>query len=270
MQYDPIKKSLGAFFNRSPFLRIVFYRLLNLLLLRAWHIKKELKRYRKERTGDICALDAGSGFGQYTWYMMKLSGSWKITGVDVKEEQINDCNDFIRKIKKERHVGFKVADLTTLNDQGSYDLILCVDVMEHIENDVQVFKNFKRALRSGGVLLISTPSDQGGSDVHDNNTESFIEEHVRDGYNINDIRVKLKTAGFDAIEAKYSYGRPGKISWKLSMKYPIVMLGSSRIFYVILPLYYILAFPVALVLNFFDVRIRHKTGTGLIVRASIK
>jgi len=270
MQYDPIKKSLGTFFNRSPFLRTVFYRLLNLLLLRAWHIKKELKRYRKARTGDVCVLDAGSGFGQYTWYMMKLSGSWKITGIDVKAEQINDCNEFIRKIKKEQQVSFKVADLTALNEHNDYDLILCVDVMEHIENDVQVFKNFKRALRSGGVLLISTPSDQGGSDVHDDHSESFIEEHVRDGYNMKDIQEKLKTAGFDTIESKYSYGRPGKISWKLSMKYPIVMLGISRLFYIILPLYYILTFPVSLVMNFFDTSISHKTGTGLIIRASIK
>jgi 2-polyprenyl-3-methyl-5-hydroxy-6-metoxy-1,4-benzoquinol methylase len=270
MQYDPIKKSLGKFFNRSPFLRIIFYRMLNLLILRAWHIKKELKSYKKERAGYVSVLDAGSGFGQYTWYMMKLSGSWKITGIDVKAEQIDDCNDFIRKIKKEQQVSFKVSDLTTLSEQNAYDLILCVDVMEHIENDVQVFKNFNRSLKPGGVLLISTPSDQGGSDVHDDHTESFIEEHVRDGYNMNDIREKLRTSGFDVIEAKYSYGRPGKISWKLSMKYPIVMLGSSKLFYIILPFYYILAFPVALILNFFDVRIRHKSGTGLIVRASIK
>ena len=269
MQYDPIKKSLGTFFNRSPFLRILFYKLLNLLLLRTWHIKKELKKFRKERNGNINVLDAGSGFGQYSWFMMKLSESWKITGVDVKSEQVSDCNDFIRKIKKEHQVNFKVADLTVMNEQNIYDLILCVDVMEHIEDDVRVLKNFSRSLRSEGVLLISTPSDQGGSDVNDNHTESFIEEHVRDGYNISEIREKLKSAGFNLIDARYSYGRPGKISWKLSMKYPIIMLGMSKLFYLILPVYYILIFPIALVLNFFDIRIKHNSGTGLIVRASI-
>jgi 2-polyprenyl-3-methyl-5-hydroxy-6-metoxy-1,4-benzoquinol methylase len=269
MQYDPIKKGLGNFFNRSPFLRILFYNLLNLLLLRAWHIKKELRNFRKERTGKKCVLDAGSGFGQYTWYMMKLSDIWEITGVDVKTDQINDCNDFIKKLNKGDRVNFRVSDLTVMNEESVYDLILCVDVMEHIKNDVQVFKNFRRSLRSGGVLIISTPSDQGGSDVHDDQTESFIEEHIRDGYNINEIQEKLRSAGFNTVEAKYSYGKPGKISWKLSMKFPIIMLGSSKLFYIILPFYYILIFPVALVLNFLDVRIRHKSGTGLIVRASV-
>jgi hypothetical protein len=40
MQYDPIKKTLGTVFNKTPFLRILFYRLLDLLLLRTWHVKK--------------------------------------------------------------------------------------------------------------------------------------------------------------------------------------------------------------------------------------
>jgi SAM-dependent methyltransferase len=269
MQYDPIKKGLGTFFNRSPSFRILFYKLLNLLLLRAWHIKKELKNFRKEKTGSVRVLDAGSGFGQYTYFMMKLSKSWIITGVDVKTEQISDCNDFIKKIKKEQQVNFQVADLLTMNDQHTYDLILCVDVMEHIENDIQVLRNFAESLKPGGVLLISTPSDQGGSDVHDNNTESFIEEHIRDGYNTGEIREKLRSTGFTRIETRYSYGVPGKISWKLSMKYPIVMLSNSKLFYIILPFYYLLTFTIALVLNFLDVNLGHKSGTGLIVKAGI-
>jgi len=269
MQYDPIKKGLGDFFNSSPSLRILFYNLLNMLLLRAWHIKKELKKYRKENPGSVRALDAGSGFGQYTYFMMKLSKSWIITGVDVKAEQISDCNDFIKKIRKENQVNFQVADLIMIDQKDTYNLILCVDVMEHIENDIQVFRNFARSLKPGGVVIISTPSDHGGSDVHDQNTESFIEEHVRDGYNIVEIEEKLRSAGFTKIESKYSYGKPGKISWKLSMKYPIIMLGSSKLFYFVLPLYYILTFPFALLLNFLDVNIRHKSGTGLIVKASV-
>jgi 2-polyprenyl-3-methyl-5-hydroxy-6-metoxy-1,4-benzoquinol methylase len=269
MQYDPIKKVLGSFFNRSPFLRILFYNLLNLLLLRAWHIKKELKKYRKDHPGPVHVLDAGSGFGQYTYYMMRSSEFWEITGVDIKAEQIEDCNTFIKKICKEQRVQFKVADLTLFNEKALYELILCVDVMEHIEKDKQVFRNFVNALKPGGIVLISTPSDQGGSDVHDDITESFIEEHVRNGYNIAEIEEKLRSAGFTKVLSKYSYGKPGKISWKISMKYPIIMLNWSKWFYIFLPFYFILIFPVALLLNILDINMTHKSGTGLIVKASI-
>ena len=68
--------------------------------------------------------------------------------------------------------------------------------MEHIEEDVQVFKNFYNSLKNNGVLLISTPSDKGGSDVHNEHEESFIDEHVRDGYSIKDITEKLITCRF--------------------------------------------------------------------------
>jgi len=267
MQYDPIKKRLGIFFNLSPWLRILFYRLLNLLLLRAWYIKKELRKFRDQNPGIVHILDAGSGFGQYSYYMACLSGKWQIKGIDIKSEQIEDCNVFFKKIGRQHQVSFEVADLASFNEPETYQLILCVDVMEHIEEDVKVLGNFMRALRHGGMVLISTPSDQGGSDVHDDEDVSFIEEHVRNGYNITEIEEKLKSAGFSGIVSRYSYGIPGRIAWKISMKYPVVLLNKSKLFYILLPFYYILTFPFALMLNLLDINMDHKSGTGLIVKA---
>jgi SAM-dependent methyltransferase len=140
-------------------------------------------------------------------------------------------------------------------------------VMEHIEDDVRVFKNFYKSLKNNGVLLISTPSDRGGSDVHDDIGKSFIDEHVRDGYSIEEISKKLSLAGFGNIEAGYTYGRPGNISWLLSMKFPIKMLNISYLFFLILPFYYLIFFPVSVILNIFDTCMTHKSGTGLIVSA---
>ena len=115
-------------------------------------------------------------------------------------------------------------------------------------------------------MLISTPSDQGGSDVHDDHEESFIDEHVRDGYGIGEIDEKLRGAGFSDIHIRYSYGKPGKFSWKLSMKYPIKLANVSKLFLLVLPFYYLLVYPFCFALNLADVRKEHPTGTGLIVR----
>ncbi len=271
MQYDPIKRKLGTVFNKRPVLRKIFYKLLDLLLLRSWHIRKALKKWEKEHPGAQTVLDAGSGFGQYDYYMAARHPEWNIKGVDVKQEQIDDCNNFFGKIGL-NNAHFEVADLTKFREKEKYDLILCVDVMEHIEEDVQVLKNYCQSLKKGGMLLISTPSDQGGSDVHDHDHDhegegSFIDEHVRDGYGIEEIREKMKKAGFSKTEAWYQYGLPGKISWKLSMKYPIIMLNTSYLFFFILPFYYLVTFPFSLILNYLDVRLKHKTGTGLIAKA---
>jgi hypothetical protein len=139
--------------------------------------------------------------------------------------------------------------------------------MEHIEEDVLVFKNFYKSLQDNGILLISTPSDKGGSDVHSDTQESFIDEHVRDGYSIKDLTEKLTLAGFRNIEAVYTYGKPGNISWRLSMKYPIRMLNVSYLFFIILPFYYLIFFPVSIILNILDLHLIHKSGTGLLVTA---
>ena len=267
MKYDPIKFSLGKIFNRKPFLRKLFYRLLDLLLLRAWHIKKHIKKWNKTSSNTVNILDAGSGFGQYAYFLSKQSLKWNILGVDVKQEQIDDCNRFFKQINRSENVKFQYADLTKFSENQKFDLILSVDVMEHILEDVKVFKNFHQSMKKNGMLLISTPSDQGGSDVHHDHEHSFIDEHVRDGYNIDEIKQKLEIAGFKNIEANYSYGSSGKISWKLSMKWPILMLNKTKLFFAILPIYYIVTYPIAYILNYIDVRVCNKTGTGLIVKA---
>lgn len=267
MQYDPIKRSLGNVFNKSPFLRKTFYSLLDLLLLRAWHVHKELREFRSKQRESINVLDAGAGFGQYSFWMWTHFKNCSILAVDVKEEQVADCNNFFNQIGAGEKVKFIVDDLTIYKRDSLYDLVLSVDVMEHILEDVLVFKNFHASMKKGGMLLISTPSDQGGSDVHGESETSFIEEHVRDGYNIKEIEQKILSAGFSKVEAKYSYGTPGKISWRLSMKYPILMLGVSKLFFILLPFYYIITFPISFILNYFDVNMKHPTGTGLIVKA---
>ena len=241
--------------------------MLDILLLRAWYIKKEIRCFRKIAGQDADILDAGAGFGQYCYFMSKLSRKWRITAVELKPEQVEDCNLFFSKIHNPQRVFFKQANLLTYKQHEHFNLILSVDVMEHILEDVLVFGNFYDSLKKGGVLLVSTPSDQGGSDVHHDSDESFIDEHVRDGYNREALLKTLKNTGFSKVDIQYSYGWPGRFSWKLSMKLPILMLNKSKIFFIILPLYYLVTLPVSLFFNLIDVNKKQQTGSGLIVKA---
>lgn len=267
MQYDPVKRRLGVVFNRTPFLRKCFYGLLDLLLLRAWHIQRELRRWSADKQDRALGIyDAGAGFGQYSYWLSSKLPKASITAIDVKDEQVADCNAFFQRIGRPQ-VRFEVGDVTKYTKPDSFELVVCVDVMEHILEDEAALRCYSTSLKAGGMLIISTPSDQGGSDVHEEGEGSFIEEHVRDGYNIDDLKAKCMRNGFTRVEARYSYGTPGKISWRLSMKWPLLMLNASKAFYIVLPFYYLIAYPVAYVLNWFDVSMRHDTGTGLIVKA---
>ena len=271
MKYDPIKRTLGKVFNQSTFLRIVFYKMLDILLLRSWHVRKELRKWSKTAPINSKILDAGSGFGQYDYFISSIGKKFELLGVDVKTEQIEDCNRFFKSIGRDHKVRFEIADLTQFSKPDLFDLILSVDVMEHILEDVAVFKNCYNSLSSTGRLLVSTPADQGGSDAHHehdhDDVSGFIDEHVRDGYNISEIEEKIKSVGFSRVEAAYTYGNAGSAAWRLSMKYPIQMLNITKLFFILLPFYYIVTFPFILILNFIDLYKKHKKGTGLIVKA---
>jgi 2-polyprenyl-3-methyl-5-hydroxy-6-metoxy-1,4-benzoquinol methylase len=267
MRYEPIKDSIGKVFNKNPRLRIIFYKLLDILLLRTWHIKKHLKKLFPLIGTKANLLDAGCGFGQYTYFLSKFSKDWKITGIDINETQVRDCAEFFNKINKQQQVSFQTADLTNYRLDGAYNLILSVDVMEHIKEDEKVFQNFYHSLAPNGIVLISTPSDKGGSDTHSEHDASFIDEHVRNGYSIEDISNKLYAAGFKRVECYYQYGTPGAISWQLSMKFPITLLNKSKLFFIILPFYYLIVMLFCLILNYLDISFNHSSGTGLIVEA---
>jgi SAM-dependent methyltransferase len=270
MRYEPIKKSLGRFFRRSLILKKILYFLLDLLLLRSWHVRKALKRIGPALPANSSVLDAGSGFGQYTWRMSSNHRGWKIRGIDINTDEIAECNEFFRRTGRSDRVLFEQGDLTALGDKEIYNLIITVDVMEHIRDDEKVFANFSNALKKGGVLVISTPSDKGGSDVHEHDDTSFIDEHVRDGYGREEITLKLERAGFGNVRVSYTYGKAGTISWHLSMKYPVKLLNVSYFFFIILPFYYLIAFPVAFILNIVDVRSENGSGTGILVTAEKK
>ena len=112
MQYEPIKEKLGNVIRHKPFFRITFYKLINLLLLRTWHIKREIKNWKKAHGNKANILDAGSGFGQYSYFISNLSKNFFIYGIDIIEEQINDCNTFVRKINRDNQLKFNLEDIT--------------------------------------------------------------------------------------------------------------------------------------------------------------
>ncbi len=267
MQFEPIKEQAGRYLRKSGVLRKFFYFGLNLLFLRSWHLHKALRSIRKTLPEDASVLDAGSGLGQHSWYMAKKNKGWKIKGTDIIKQQADDCNKFFSSEGMGERVHFETGDLTALNEKEAYDLIISVDVIEHIENDLQVFKNFWSALKPAGILLITTPSKTNNSIKEKTDAASFVSEHVRAGYGTDEISEKLSEAGFRNLVIKYTYGLPGHLSWLISVRFPAGLIEKSRLFFILLPFYYIPVLPIALILNTFDICISHNSGTGLLITA---
>jgi len=212
-------------------------------------------------------LDAGTGFGQYAYFVAKNFPRAHVHAIDVKRKYLDRARHFVDQTPQAPQVTWAIDDLTDLQAEGPYDLILSVDVMEHIAEDRVVFAHFERVLRPGGHVIINTPSDQGGSDVQDEDDESFIGEHVRDGYNLAELQQKLRGAGLEPVRSLYTYGEYGSTAWRWLIKRPMQMLGTTWTSLVILPLYYLAALPIGLLLNAKDVAHDNETGTGVLVVA---
>jgi 2-polyprenyl-3-methyl-5-hydroxy-6-metoxy-1,4-benzoquinol methylase len=269
MQYDPIKDRLGNLASRHPRLQALFYRLLDLLFLRAWYVRRAVRRLLGRYPSDrlVRVLDAGTGFGQYAYDIAKTFPNAQVRAVDIKRTYLDRARRFVLTTPQAAQIDFALDDLTDLRSDGPFDLILSVDVMEHIEEDEAVFRHFARVLRPGGHVVINTPSDQGGSDVQEDTDESFIGEHVRDGYNRDDLEAKLRRAGLVPVESIYTYGPYGSAAWRWLIKRPMQMLNASWAAVAVLPLYYLVALPVGTFLNAKDLEHDNATGTGLLVVA---
>ena len=267
MDYDPVKDRLGAFFWTTPARTKAFYRLLDTVFLRSWYVRRAL-RQRIEALGDrpVSVLDAGTGFGQYAYWLVDTFPNVDVTAVDVKDDYLERAQTFMAQTPYAGRVAFEQADLTLpLEYEDAFDLALSVDVMEHIEDDRAVFRHVRSALKPGGVFLVNTPSDQGGSGVTGEGEESFIGEHVRDGYPLAELTEKLETAGLEVVETDYTYGPAGSAAWRLLVKWPIQALNASWLTAPLVGAWYAAAGPVGLALNAVDLRADNETGTGLLV-----
>jgi ubiquinone/menaquinone biosynthesis C-methylase UbiE len=97
-------------------------------------------------------LDAGFGTGVYS---LTLENRAKvIVGIDLDKQKVN----FINKQAKFSNVHFEEMDITNLGfSNSSFDLVLCSDVLEHIQNDELAFSEIARVLKSGGTLILTVP-----------------------------------------------------------------------------------------------------------------
>ena len=268
LEYDPFKAKIGGWIRHGKFIRRLFYRMLGWMFLREKYVKRELRQFASNREPIWDILDAGSGYGQYSWYCAKVFPEANILGVDVKEDQVEDCALFFKKMQKSR-CRFEVKDLEELSYDSQFDLVLCVDVMEHVVDDVAVFRNFHQSLRPGGLCLINTPTrdPELPATQDSNHVDSVIAEHVREGYTSDEIRQKLSEAGFEVKKVIYTYGKHGAKAWRLLQGHPMRWIHARKWIAVLLPIYYLFVYPIASYWMRRDLHADNMWGGGILVVA---
>lgn len=264
IEYDPVKDKFSAIIKNSRFLRRIFYFLLDLFFLRSWHLRRLIRKTGSEldKQGEWNLLDAGSGFGQYDRFILKSFQNVKVDSVDVKKDYLEDSRHYFKKEIEKGRIRFYPADLLEFTSDQLFDMAICIDVLEHIEEDVKVMENIAGTLKPGGYFLMHSPSHYSEEDGDEDDT--FVGEHARPGYSKEEISEKLKAAGFKLEKVHYTYGFWGHKAWILSVKWP--MMGFNKLGLVAafpLLLYYPITLPFCLLMNFADLYTRNEKGNGI-------
>ena len=98
-------------------------------------------------------LDAGCGTG-YGAEMLAAAGAASVMGVDSAAAVVEAA-----RARAGGRLAFERADVARLPyDDGSFDLVTCFEVIEHVPDPGAVLGELRRVLAPGGVLAISSPN----------------------------------------------------------------------------------------------------------------
>lgn len=89
--------------------------------------------------------------------------------------------------------------------RDKYDVIFCIEVLEHTWDPINVLKFFYRSLKRGGELYISTPFINPHHDTHDylRYTNEWFAKVLAGAYDIEYIRERVATNGLPFLKEFY-------------------------------------------------------------------
>lgn len=192
--------------------------------------------------------DAGCGEGQTSFWLSRRFANAKIIGTDIKRENIKHCENIAHYMTK-RNNTFMQKDILESRFRN-IDLIVCFEVLEHIDNYGKALNIFSDSLVPGGLLVIHTPADNYFQSpnwglrrfMHAEERGTVNEEvgqyHIRSGYDLDKLAGKIESMGFTIYSKHYTFGpiamfahtiyewtRSRSKIWQIITLWPLVALG---------------------------------------------
>lgn len=146
-------------------------------------ICREIKDHRPR------ILDVGCGTGAN---LMMLSEFGDAEGVDISLDALSFCRE--RGLKNVRH---GAAEKLPYED-GEFDLVTALDVIEHLDDDLAGLREIRRVLRPNGHVLLFVPTFMFLWGVQDD-----VSNHRR-RYRLPELRRVVEQAGFEIERTTYA------------------------------------------------------------------
>ncbi len=139
-------------------------------------------------------LDVGSGAGTLSLYLGGLG--YRVVAVEPSKTATIIAEKSAEKLRLEDKVKFFNCRFEDFRYRYSFDLVLCLEVLEHCFDDSGVLSKIYDNLRSGGKLVLSTPLKSAplvrlGLVSEFDKKVGHLRRYVKD-----EVFAKLKNAGF--------------------------------------------------------------------------
>ncbi len=107
---------------------------------------------------NIKILDYGCGVGSTAIYLANKKNF--VIGYDISEIAIKAAIQFSKNTNLQSNTKFtsKIKEVNKIKN-SSLDLILCLEVIEHVKEEDELIKLFYSKLKKGGRVILSTPSN---------------------------------------------------------------------------------------------------------------
>jgi len=137
--------------------------------------------------------------------------------------------------------------------------VVSVDNLEHVEDDVTAMRTLLRALRPGGTLVVHVPGYERRWLLFGRRVNFDVPGHVRPGYRAPELADKLRRAGFDVVDQRYTYGPLETLTNNLSYLISGADQRNKGL--------YAIAFPALLGLSYLGKFSNPSWGAGVLIRA---
>jgi SAM-dependent methyltransferase len=101
-------------------------------------------------------MDAGCGIGNFTQLLSEVADY--VLAVERSPRDIKVLHDRFRKSPTVEVRQFDLGEDVAPIKGRQIDSVVCLDVLEHIEDDVALLRSFRQVVRPGGSLLLKVPA----------------------------------------------------------------------------------------------------------------
>lgn len=103
-------------------------------------------------------LDAGCDTGDFTFYLAQRFPEAEVIGIDIDPRRVDHCTRMAARLGL-ANVRFEVADVCHLPfGAGAFDLVVCIDVLEHVSAPPAALRGLAGSLRPGGAYFFHVPT----------------------------------------------------------------------------------------------------------------